>query len=118
MNGDDAAAAGDIIGRFDAFDDGVGRAAGGEVTGFNLVGRVEFRPRFMEERDKESPNVVDWVRDRIGDLGRDVNLLSIERGWKMISQVRECGLIVCRADDQEVCRGAVLQSIGSGYGYA
>ena len=37
MNGDDAAAAGDVVGRFDALDDGVGRATGGELAGFSVI---------------------------------------------------------------------------------
>ena len=41
MDGDDAAAAGDVVRRLDALDDGIGRATGSEATGFSVIVRAE-----------------------------------------------------------------------------
>ena len=55
VDGDDAAAAARIEGRFDAFDHRVGRAGGGQVAGFGvLVGGTELPPGLMQHRSKEA----------------------------------------------------------------
>ena len=103
MNGDDRAAAGDVIRGLNALDDGVGSASGGQRTGFGVLVRIELPPGVVQQVDEETARIP------------HLNLPAVERDGKMRAERVEGGLIVARADDEEVSVGAVMQGIGAGH---
>lgn len=54
MNGDDAAARSRVVGRLDAFNDGVGSSAGGEEAGFGVLIGLELPPRVVKNANEEA----------------------------------------------------------------
>jgi len=71
MDGDDAAAAGDVVRRLDALNDSIGRATGSENAGLSVLAGAELPPRVVEKRDEEAFRVA------------DLNLPGAERDGKM-----------------------------------
>ena len=82
VNGDNAAAASRIEGRLDSLDDGVRRAAGGQVAGFGVLVGFELPPGVMQRLDEKALRVV------------HLDLAAAQGNGKTAGELVEGGLIV------------------------
>ena len=103
INGDDAAAAAQAVGRLDALDYGVGSAAGGKDARLGgLVAGFQLPPGMVEDADEEALGIA------------HLNSPAAQRDGEVRAKLSEAGLVVSGADDEKVSVGAIAQGIGAG----